>query len=370
MVLTRILLVWLCIVLATVSAHAEILIGVPAPLSGSIALMGETMVLGASFAVDQLNAKGGVLGQKLVVETVDDFCDGPQAVAAANKLVAEHVAAVIGHQCSGAAIPASEIYEQAGIIFISPLATNPKLTERGLKRTFRVCGRDDEQGPMASDYIVDKLGGKSVAIVYDERVYGAGIAHEMQQRLHARGLVETVFRQIIPGQLDFGSVIDELVRNGTGILYYGGYAQEAGLLIRQAKERVPNLQMIAPDGIAGEDFPLIAGPAADGTLMTNPPDPRFIPAAAELLGAIKKSGYRPDTVVVNAYTAVQVWAQAVEAAGTTASNEVEKALRTREFTTVLGTLRFDAKGDVVGIKTFFWYVWRSGDYTPLEGSGP
>src|SRR5262245_32696702 len=136
MVLTRILLACLCIVLATVSAHTEILIGLPAPLTGSIALGGETTARAASFAVDQLNAKGGVLGQKVVVEIVDDFCDGPQAVAVAKKLVAEHVAAVIGHLCSGAAIPASEIYEQAGVIFIAPQATNPKLTERGLKRIF------------------------------------------------------------------------------------------------------------------------------------------------------------------------------------------------------------------------------------------
>jgi branched-chain amino acid transport system substrate-binding protein len=276
------------------------------------------------------------------------------------------VAVVIGHQCSGAAIPASEIYEQTGLIFISSLATNPKLTERGLRKVFRVCGRDDEQGPMASDYIVDKLARKSVAIVHDGRTYGAGIAQEMQQRLHARGISEVLFRQIAPGQLDFGPLVDELVRSGANILYYGGYGQEAGLLIRQAKERVPNLRMIAPDGISTEDFPLIAGPSADGTLMTTTPDPRFIPAAAELVRAIEDSGYKPGSETVNAYTAVQVWAQAVEAAGTTASSEVEKALRSREFETVLGSLHFDTKGDVMGVRRFWWYVWRNGDYTPIE----
>ena len=149
----------LVISLATISAaSAEMRIGLAAPLTGPRAWAGEETRAGAEAAVQDLNDRGGILGEMLVTVLVDDFCDAEQAIAAAKKLVVDGVPFVVGHQCSGAAIPASEIYEKAGIIFISSKATNPRLTERGLQYTFRTCGRDDLQGKMIGDHIAEKHG--------------------------------------------------------------------------------------------------------------------------------------------------------------------------------------------------------------------
>jgi branched-chain amino acid transport system substrate-binding protein len=316
--------------------------------------------------VEQLNAKGGVLGQKLTLEVVDDFCDGPQAVAAANKLVAAGVAVVVGHICSGAAIPASEVYHRAGLLMLASAATNPQLTDRGYQDVFRVCGRDDQQGAMAAAYIVSKLAGKPIAIVHDGRTYGAGVAEEVRRQLRAHGVQETLLIEIAPGEVDFGSVVDKLAQSRIKVLYYGGYSQEAGLLVRQAKQRLPELQVIVPDGVQNEDFAIVGGTAADGTMMTGFPDERLMPTAAEFLHAYKAAGYEAWGTAVNAYAAVEVWAEAAEAAGTTTATKVAQALRSQSFQTPLGDLRFDAKGDVVGVPTFRWYVWHGGDYAPGE----
>jgi branched-chain amino acid transport system substrate-binding protein len=141
------------------NASAEIRIGVATPLTGPYAWNGEQTRVGADMAVQDLNDRGGVLGESLVVVLVDDFCDPDQALAAANKLVTEGVPVVVGHQCSGAAIPASSVYEDAGIILISPGATNPRLTERGLRYTFRTSGRDDLQGALVGDYLAKEWPG-------------------------------------------------------------------------------------------------------------------------------------------------------------------------------------------------------------------
>ena len=167
-------------VVASGNARAEIRIGVATPLTGPYAWNGEQTRAGADQAVQDLNARGGVLGEPIAAVLVDDFCDPDQAVAAANKLVLEDVPFVVGHQCSGAAIPASAIYEEAGIILISPTATNPRLTERGLRYTFRTCGRDDLQGAMVGEYfaqhgpghLAERRAGHKIAILHDREEVG------------------------------------------------------------------------------------------------------------------------------------------------------------------------------------------------------
>jgi len=148
----------LIVTLATVCgtaplAHAEILIGAAGPLTGTLAWFGEQMQQGLDMKVAELNASGGVLGQQVELLLVDDYCDPEQAVAAAQKLVEARVAAVIGHLCSGASIPASKVYAEAGMLMISPYSSNPTLTEQGYANVFRVCGRDTLQAALVSDYL-------------------------------------------------------------------------------------------------------------------------------------------------------------------------------------------------------------------------
>jgi branched-chain amino acid transport system substrate-binding protein len=148
-------------------ARAEILVGLGAPMTGPYSWPGGTTKETFELAIADLNARGGVLGQTVQVIEADDYCDGEQAVAAANKLLAAGVAAVFGHQCSGAAIPASKIYAGAGILMIVTEATNPLLTEQGFTNVFRMVGRDDVQGRIAGDLLAGRWSGKRIAILHD-----------------------------------------------------------------------------------------------------------------------------------------------------------------------------------------------------------
>jgi branched-chain amino acid transport system substrate-binding protein len=169
-------------------APAEILIGMPGPLTGGVAWFGEQMQEGIGMKVAELNAAGGVLGQQIALLPVDDYCDPEQAVAAARKLVEAQVDAVIGHLCSGAAIPASRIYEDAGILFFGSSATNPKLTDQGFRTVFRIAGRDTRQGVMAADYLAKRWSDHNIAIVHDGGAYGLGVAEAARRRLSELGV--------------------------------------------------------------------------------------------------------------------------------------------------------------------------------------
>jgi branched-chain amino acid transport system substrate-binding protein len=202
--------------------HAEVRIGLAAPLTGPMAWAGAVTQQSAEFAVADLNTRGGVLGEQMEIVTADDHCEGPQAVAAAHKLIATGVAAVFGHQCSGAAIPASKIYADAGILMISTFATNPKLTEQGLANVFRVVGRDDLQGRIAGDLLAERWGGKPIAILHDGQLYGKGLAEETRKRLNERGIAEAMFEAIEPGKADYWDILQSMQAMGVEVLYYGG----------------------------------------------------------------------------------------------------------------------------------------------------
>jgi branched-chain amino acid transport system substrate-binding protein len=210
-------------------AQAEVRIGFAAALTGPMAWAGAGSEQGAEFGVADLNAKGGVLGEQIELITADDYCDGEQAVAAANKLVAAAVVAVVGHQCSGAAIPASKVYSQAGLLMISTFATNPKLTEQGFTNVFRLVGRDDLQGRMAGDLLSERWANKPIAVLHDGQDFGKGLAEETRKRLNERGITAAMFEAIEPGKADYWDVVQKMRAMGVEVLYYGGYKHGAGL---------------------------------------------------------------------------------------------------------------------------------------------
>ena len=349
-----------------ISAKAEITVGLAFPLTGPYAWIGDSQYRGAIKAIEHLNASGGVLGQPLQALPVDDFCDSEQALVAVRKLVESQVPVVIGHPCSVAAIPASAVYEQTGIVFISPGSTNPKLTERGHRLTFRLIGRDDRQGAMIGDYLADALDNKNIAIVHDGQIYGEDLAEEVRRRLRERGVRESMFEAITLGQTEFLELVGRLQDENIDILFFGGFTAEGALLVRQARGRLPQLQIIVPDGVGGDDFPLIAGETVEGVLMTSPPNVRQIPEAAELIAEFKAEGYQvlPYAGTVSTYAILQVWAQAVAKAGSIEAGAVAAALRSGRFETVIGDIGFDDKGDVIGYETFAWYVWQNGQAIP------
>jgi branched-chain amino acid transport system substrate-binding protein len=344
--------------LLATSARGEILIGFAGSLTGPYMWGTEQHLIGAQRAVSDLNDAGGVLGEAIEMTTADDHCEGEQGVAAAKKLIADGVVFVVGHICSGASIPASAVYADAGILMISPGSTSPKLTDQRFSSVFRVAGRDDLQGVMAGDYLADHWGDQDIAILHDGEVYGQRLAEETRRRLHQHGVREVLFAEIEAGRPDYRDEIEEMRDLGVDVLYYAGYSAEAGLIIRQARELGYDLHMIGGDGVGTADFGLIAGPAGDGTLMIRPADSRG--------DAVFSDATSSDAI--SSYAAVQVWAQAVEMAQIFDNAAVADALRRNEFDTVLGRIGFDDKGDVTGIETFDWFVWEGGEYVPLEES--
>jgi branched-chain amino acid transport system substrate-binding protein len=347
-------------------AHAEVLIGVPAPITGPLTSVGEEIERGVEMVVTNLNQAGGVLGQEIRAIMVDDYCDPDQAVAAAEKLIADGVDFVIGHVCSGAAIATSKLYAQAGILMMTATATNPRLTEQGFANVFRFSGRDDQQGIMAGGYLAKHWGDGKIAIVHDGQIYGQGLAEETKRALNAHGVSEAIFEAVTPGSLDYSNLIEKLQAADIEALYYGGYAAEAGLLIRQLRDRSDDLQFIGGDGIATEDFMQIAGAAAEGVLFTNFSDARRRSQAASVVAAFRAENYEPaGGRSLLTYGAIQALAQAVEKAGTLELDAVIDSLRTNEFDTIYGRIGFDTKGDVTGYEPFTWYVWEDGDYAPV-----
>jgi len=343
------------------TASDDIVIGSAGPLTGAYAAFGEQFRHGAEKAVADLNAAGGVLGRQLRLQLGDDACDPRQAVSVANDLAAAGVVMVAGHYCSGSSIPASDVYAESGIVQISPASTSPDYTERGLTTTFRVCGRDDAQGPTAARYIAETYPDARIAIVDDRSTYGQGLADQFRLALNAAGVTEVLNDMIVADERDYGALVTKLRQAQVDILYFGGYHTEAGLIIRQMREQNVDAILVGGDALVTNEFWAITGPAGEGTLMTFGPDPRLAPENAELVAAFRASGYEPEAYTLYTYAAVQAWAQAAERAGGTEAAAVSAALREAPSQTVLGEIGFTEKGDV-DAPAYVFYTWRNGEY--------
>jgi branched-chain amino acid transport system substrate-binding protein len=349
------------------AADAEIRIGVAGPMTGANAWFGEQYQRGTELAVEDLNANGGVLGQSVELIVGDDFCDPDQAVALARKLVSDGVVFVAGHWCSHSSIPASKVYEESKILMIAPGAISAKLTDEGGPNVFRVCGRDDRQGAKVADYLADHWTGKKIAILDDGTTFGAGLADGARRRLHERGVRAALDEAYTPGEAEYSALALKMEAAGVDVLFVGGYHRETGLIFRQARDHGYDLQLIANSAMATADFPMIAGPGLDGTVMMAAADARENPQATKVVARFRAQGYDPPGFTLYAYAAVEVWVQAVTAAGSLDLDSVIEALHGRQFDTVLGRIGFDAKGDVTGFDPWKWYVWQAdGSYVPLK----
>ncbi len=343
------------------TALADILISTAGPMTGQYASFGEQMRRGAEMAVADLNAKGGVLGQKVKLTIGDDACDPKQAVAVANKFVSEGVVFVAGHFCSGSSIPASQVYTEEDILQISPASTNPKLTDEGGPNVYRVCGRDDQQGIVAGDFLAKTYGGKKIAILHDKTAYGKGLADETKKQLNKMGVKEAMYEAYTAGEKDYSALVSKMKSEGVDVFYLGGYHTEAGLMVRQVREQGYGVQLVSGDALVTDEFWKITGEAGSGTLMTFSPDPRKNPSAAPVVKKFRDSGYEPEGYTLYTYGAIQAWAQAVEKAGSTDTADVIEALNAGQFDTVLGKIGFDDKGDVTA-PGYVWYEWKNGTY--------
>jgi branched-chain amino acid transport system substrate-binding protein len=341
--------------------QGDIVIASVGPMTGQYASFGEQLRRGATMAVEDINAKGGVLGRKLRLEVGDDACDPKQAVAVANQVASKRVRLVAGHFCSGSSIPASNVYAEENILQISPASTNPAFTERGLKNVFRVCGRDDQQGGVAGNFLADRFRGKAIAIIHDKTAYGKGLADETRKALNARGVKEVLYEAYTAGERDYSALVSRLKQVNADAIYVGGYHTEAGLIVRQMRQQGLKAVLVAGDALVTDEFWSIAGAAGEGTLMTFSPDPRKEPTVAALVEKFRRQGYEPEGYTLYSYAAIEAWVAAVAKVGTTDTAKVAETLRTEKFRTVLGEIGFDAKGDVTA-PGYVFYEWKGGKY--------
>ena len=219
------------------AAHADIKLGVAGPITGANAAFGAQLQRGVEQAVEDINAKGGVMGQKITVEVGDDASDPKQGVSVANRFVGDGVKWVVGHFNSGVSIPASDVYAENGILQITPASTNPKFTEGGKWNVFRTCGRDDQQGDVAAKYIAANFKGKKIAILHDKTTYGKGLADATMGALAKDGIKPALYEGVNTGEKDYSAVVSKIKASGADLVYWGGLHPEGGLIRRQMTDQ-------------------------------------------------------------------------------------------------------------------------------------
>jgi branched-chain amino acid transport system substrate-binding protein len=349
-------------------AMAQIRVGIAGPITGASAPFGAQLKNGTEQAIADINSAGGILGQKLQSFAGDDRADPKEGVSVANKFVGEGVKFVVGHFNSGVTIPASDVYQENGMVVITPAATNPKVTDRGLWNMFRTCGRDDQQGGVAGNIIAERFKGKRVAVVHDKTTYGQGLADETRKTMNAKGVKEVLYEGVNVGDKDYSALVSKIKAARADLVYWGGLHDTGGLILRQMREQGVKATFMGGDGLASDEFATIAGPGVDGTLMTFSPDARTNPANARIVELFRKKGFEPEAYTLYSYAAVQIIKQAAEQANSTDTKKVAEAMHSgKPFNTVLGELSYDKKGDVTGYTVggkkkdrYVLYVWKKG----------
>ena len=346
----------LSVALADIAA-AQVRLGVGGPMTGGVAAFGAQLRQGVEQAVSDINAKGGILGQQIQLFVGDDRADPREGVSVANKFVADGVKFVVGHFNSGVTMPASEVYVDNGMLMITPSSTNPQITERKLWNVFRTCGRDDQQGGVAGKYIAEHLKDKKVAIVHDKTTYGKGLADETKKAMNNLGVTEVMYEGVSAGEKDFSALVSKLKNAGVEVLYWGGVHTAGGLVLRQMRDQGLGAVFMSGDGIASDEFAAIAGPGAEGTLMTFGPDPQKLPEAKEIIEKFEAREYKPEAYTLYSYAAVQILKQAIEATKSVDPKTVAAYMRTGVvFKTVIGDIAFDEKGDLKEV-AYVMYTW-------------
>ncbi len=336
-------------------------IGVAGPVTGDQAKMGMDFKNGVSLAVEEWNSKGGVLGKKIDMIVGDDQHDPKQAVSVANKMVNEGVVGVIGHFNSNCSIPASDVYNRAGIPIITPGSTNPQLTDKGYRGVVRVCGRDDQQGKVAAVFVKDRLKLKKVAILHDKTTYGQGLADEFRKNLG--GKVDVVYYGgIVQGDKDFKMILISVKSKDPELVFFGGIYPEAGLLVKQAKELGFNAPFMSGDGTIDPKFIEIAGAAAaEGTYLTFSPDPKNIPSARGFIEKYRAKYGEIGPYSIYAYDAANILLNAIKEANSTEGKAVIEKLHSMEFNVALGKIKFDEKGDVT-VSPYVVWITKNGKF--------
>ena len=319
-------------------------------------------------AVDEINAAGGVHGQKLELLTGDDACDPKQATAVANKMVSDKVVFVAGHFCSGSSIPASDIYKEGKVLQITPASTNPKLTDDAFKKgnttVFRTCGRDDVQGATVGAYILKNFKNAKVAILQDKSAYGKGVADETKKTINKGGLKRDHVRSLQRQRQGLHRAHQQDEAGEDRRHRAGRLSHRGALMIKQAREQGLMAQLMGFDSLETNEFAQLGGAATNGVLMSFPPKAEDDPKNAALVKKFHDAKYNPEGYTLFTYAAVKVWAEAANKAKSTDAAAIAKTLRNGKFDSAVGLLEFDQKGDIKN-PVYDIYVWKDGKSAPM-----
>jgi len=357
-----------------VHAQSTIRIGTVSPLSGSGAHQGKDIENGARMAIDELNAKGVKVGGKpvkWVLQPEDDGADPKMGTAAAQKLVDAHAVAVVGHLNSGTTVPASKIYNSAGIPQISPAATTPLYTRQGYKTAFRVVANDSLVGRTLANYAIKTLHATRIAVIDDRTAFGQGLADEFVKGVKAAGGAQVVSRQFTNDKAtDFNAILTQIRARKPDVVFYGGMDAVAGPLLKQMKALGIGAKLVSGDGICSEKLPQLAGDALgnDHVLcvvaggVTGPEE-----AAANAFSERYRQRYKIElqTYAPYAYDAVMVFAQAIQQAGSSDPAKFLPALAKTKYQGVTGTIAFDPHGDLLHAALTL-YTYRNGKKVKLQ----
>ncbi len=354
--------------LVTDAAAATWKIGVAGPMTGDQGKMGQDILSGVKLAREEWNDANPNHKVELVIG--DDQHDPKQAVAVAHKFVNEEVIAVIGHFNSSCSIPASTIYADNDLVQITPASTNPKFTDRGLWNTFRTCGRDDQQGKVAADFVAKK-GLKRVAILHDKTTYGQGLAEAFRDSLMKDHKIEPVFRGgITQGDKDFSATLTSVKATNPEVFFFGGIYPEGGLLAKQAKDLGIKARFMSGDGVFDAEFVKIAGTeAAEGSWLTFSPDLKKVPEAKKAVETYEKQFGPIGPYSIYSYAAAKILFEslkAVDARSPKDGKKVAEHIRKTTWNTPVGKIEFDAKGDVTE-SPYVVYETRNGEFVQTTG---
>ena len=365
----------LFILAAAPALHAQtIKIGTVSPLSGSGAHQGKDIENGARMAIDELNAKGTPVGGKKVkwvLQPEDDGADPKMGTAAAQKLVDAGAVAVVGHLNSGTTVPASKIYNSAGIPQISPAATTPLYTRQGYKTAFRVVANDGLVGRTLATYSIKTLHATKIAVIDDRTAFGQGLADEFVKGVKMAGGAQVVSRQFTNDKAtDFNAILTQIRARKPDVVFYGGMDAVAGPLLKQMKALGMGAKLVSGDGICSEKLPQLAGDALgnDHVLcvvaggVTGPEE-----AAANAFSERYRQRYKMElqTYAPYAYDAVMVFAQAMQQAGSSDPAKFLPALARVKHQGVTGTIAFDPHGDLLNAALTL-YTYRDGKKVKLQ----
>jgi len=351
-----------------VMAAETIKFGVAGPHSGDLASYGIPSRKAAELVVADINAKGGIDGKQIELLVEDDVCKPEVATNTATKLVSAGVKVVLGHICSGATKAALPIYNNAGVIVMSPSATNPALTQSGeYPNFFRTIASDDAQARTEVDFALDTLGLSKIAVIHDKGDYGKGLAEFAKTFLENSEKGEVVlFEGVTPGAVDYSAIVQKIKRSGAEAVIFGGYHPEASKIVTQMRKKRMDTIFISDDGVKDDTFIKVAGKYAEGVYATGPKDTSANPLSKAAVEAHKTAyGEDPGAFYENAYAAALALANAIDVADSTEFEAVKKALQTQDTDTPLGSIRFDERGDAVGVG-FAMYQVKDGVYVEVE----